>query len=422
MSRATGLAIALGLMVAAYAVPDLAGWDIHLKEVPPLHADWHPRLGPGSLPALAIAVVAGVGAIRWSEKIPWGWLLVTVFVVGLAWSLSLACVDGRDGIAALLDQRNEYLRTARATTDVHATLQGYVDRIPLSAQPHWPVHVAGHPPGALLFFVLLVKIGLGSGFAAGLAVAVIAATTPVAVLVTLRLLGAEDAARRAAPFLALGPAAVWQAVSADAMFTAVAAWGIATLTMGAVRRSIVWSAVAGLLLGYCVFLSYGLPLIGVVAVAVLYLARTWKPLPIAFVSALAVAVGFAMLGFNWLEALPVLRERYWDGVAHLRPTSYFLWANLAALLFATGPLVAPALTQLSRQTRTVSVLAASGLVMVLFADVSLMSKGEVERIWLPFVPWLLVSVALLPARWRRFGLISHVALALAIQHLLFTNW
>ena len=30
-----------------------------------------------------------------------------------------------------------------------------------------------------------------------------------------------------------------------------------------------------------------------------------------------------------------------------------------------------------------------------------MSKGEVERIWLPFVPWLLIACALLPERWRR---------------------
>ena len=422
MSRVTGLTIALVLMVAAYLVPDLAGWDIHLKEVPPLHADWDRRLGPGSLPSFLIAAIAAYGAVSWSERIPWRWLLVAVFAVGLAWSLSLAFVDGRDGIGVVLDQGNEYLRTARATTDVHSTLEVYVDRIPLSAQPHWPVHVAGHPPGALLFFVLLVKLGLGSGFAAGLVVTILAATTPIAVMIVLRLLGAEDAARRVAPFLALGPAAIWQAVSADAMFAAFAAWGIAALTLGAVRHSLAWSAVAGLLLGYCVFLSYGLPLIGVLAVAVLYLAGSWRPLPIAAAAALAVAVGFALLGFNWMEALPVLRERYWDGIARLRPTSYFLWANLAALLFATGPLVVPAITQVSRSARTVSVLAVSGWVMVLIADLSLMSKAEVERIWLPFVPWLVVGVALLPSRWRRIGLVIHLALALAIQHLLFTNW
>ena len=60
----------------------------------------------------------------------------------------------------------------------------------------------------------------------------IAATTALAVLVTLRALGAEAVARRAAPFLVLGPAAVFMAVSADAVFAAVAAWGLAALAVG----------------------------------------------------------------------------------------------------------------------------------------------------------------------------------------------
>ncbi len=100
------------------------------------------------------------------------------------------------------------------------------------------MHIAGHPPGALVFFVALTRIGLGSGLAAGFAVTVIAATTAVAVLMTVRELGAESMARRAAPFLVLGPAAIWQAVSADAMFAAVAAWGLTALAFAATRRSI----------------------------------------------------------------------------------------------------------------------------------------------------------------------------------------
>ena len=60
--------------------------------------------------------------------------------------------------------------------------------------------------------------------------------------------------------------------------------------------------------------------------------------------------------------------------------------------------------------------------MVLAADLSQMSKAEVERIWLPFVPWLLISCALLPERWRRVGLAVQVVTALVVQHLLFTGW
>ena len=138
--------------------------------------------------------------------------------------------------------------------------------------------------------MLLDRLGLGGGYAAGLVVTGLAASTAVAVLVTLRVLGAEPAARRAAPFLVLGPAAIWQCVSADGMFAAVAAWGIAALAVAATRRrlasSLGWSVVAGLLLGSCVMLSYGLPLLGLLALAVLVVARSWRPLVPAVLAAL----------------------------------------------------------------------------------------------------------------------------------------
>ena len=60
--------------------------------------------------------------------------------------------------------------------------------------------------------------------------------------------------------------------------------------------------------------------------------------------------------------------------------------------------------------------------MVLLATSSQMSRAEVERIWLPFVPWLTVSLALLPGAWRRCGLALQVVTALLVQHLLYTGW
>jgi len=250
-------------------------------------------------------------------------------------------VDGRDGIGVVLQDEYEYLRVARTITDFPAALSHFISRIPYDNLPdtipnaNWPVHIAGHPPGALGFFVLLSRTGLGDGFAAGVVVTLIAATTALAVMVTLRLLGAEQMARWAAPFLVFGPAAIWQAVSADAMFAAVAAWGIAALAASAVAtrnwRLAGWGVLAGLLLGYSVMLSYGLPLMGLLAIAVLVVARSWWPLPWAVVAALAVVLTFAAYGFSWWEALPALRERYWAGVASNRPPAYWNWGNLAAL-------------------------------------------------------------------------------------------
>ena len=424
-----GLVTAVGLMALAMAVPALTGWFVHVNSFPPLHAEWAPRVGWGTAPALLLAVLGVRHGLDIAEALPWRRLLVVVFLAGLAWMLALAFVDGSHGVSQVLGEPYEYLRTARRTSDLHATLQEYVSRIRIEAGPrHWPVHVAGHPPGALTFFVALDRVGLGSGFAAGMVVTALAATTAVAVLVTARVLGAELLARRAAPFLVLGPAAVWQSVSADAMFAATAAWGIACLALAATRRSLGWSVLAGLLLGCCVMMSYGLPLLGVLAVAVLLAARSWFPLVPAAVASVAVVLVFAAFGFGYLEALPAIRDRYFEAVGGRRPWAYWLWGDLAALAFSAGPVAFAGAAQLPRaslgdaRTRTVAWLSGAGAAMVLLADLSQMSRAEVERIWLPFVPWLLLSCGLLSEEWRRRGLPVQVVLALAVQHLLLTGW
>lgn len=428
---AWGLAVALAVMTLAVAVPALTGWEVHARYLPPLHARWRPHVGPGTVPAVFVGALLALWARPVALRLRLRRLLAVTWLAGLAWMLSLALVDGVAGVGGILDARTEYLRTARATTDVSATLHEYVSRIPFSSPDNWPVHLAGHPPGALLFFVLLVHLGLGSALAAGLVVTAVAATTPVAVVVTLRALDREREARLALPFLVVGPAAVWQSVSADAVFAAVAAWGMAALALAASRRSVAWSVLAGALLGYCVMLSYGLPLLGVLALAVLLAARSWFPLPFAAAAAAGVVLAFAGLGFAWWEAYPVLRDRYWAGLASERPASYWLWGDLAALLFSAGPLlgaslaasageVASAVRRPSRHRVGALVAAAAG--MVVLADSSLMSKAEVERIWLPFVPWLLLSTAFLPARWARAGLWLQAGFALGVQHLLATTW
>ncbi|PSL54146.1 hypothetical protein B0I31_107201 [Saccharothrix carnea] len=55
---------------------------------------------------------------------------------------------------------------------------------------------------------------------------------------------------------------------------------------------------------------------------------------------------------------------------------------------------------------------------ILAADLSGLSKAEVERIWLPFTVWLVVLV---PDR-RRTWPAAQAVTALAVNHLLLTNW
>lgn len=431
-----GVTVAILLIAAAIAVPALTGWKVRADSVPPLHAEWDPRIGPGTIPTLILAVLTIRFAADLARRLRWGVMLIAVFAAGVGWMVSLATVDGIGGIGTILDAKTEYLRTARTVVDIPALLGDFIAHIPLHSAHHWPVHVAGHPPGALLFFVGLVHLGLGSGLAAGFTVIVLAATTPVAVLITLKRLGALDEARIAAPFLVFGPAAIWMAVSADAVFGAVAAWGLCCLAIAATAKRlpvvVAWSLASGLLLGCCVMLSYGLPLLAVLAAGVFWAARNWRPLPGVAAGVAVVIGGFALAGFAWWQAYPVLVARYWDGVAADRPYGYWVWGDLAALAISAGPLIGASLVLAipgiwrwrgaSTGARAIVILTSAAALAVLLADLSGMSKAEVERIWLPFVPWLLLGTALLPERWRRGGLVVQVVLAILVQHLLATRW
>ncbi|QBR91429.1 hypothetical protein [Nocardioides euryhalodurans] len=434
----TGLVVAVLLVVLAVLLPALTGWEVRSRSagaggiaVPPLHGTWSPVwLGPGTLPAILLALASWRWATGLADRLAWRRLLLASYAVALAWALSLALTDGWSGIAHVTAHGYDYGDTARGVTDVPALLEAWVPRIDADHPDNFVTHVAGHPPLALLFFVGLARVGLGSDLAMGLAVTVVAASTAPAVMFTLRRLGAEGAARRAAPFLALGPAAIFMSVSADAVFAAVAAWGLAVLAVAATSTgrgvTVTWSLLAGVLLGCCVMMSYGLPLLGLLALAVLALARSWWPLPLAATAALGVVVGFAALGFAWWEAYPALHERYWRGLASERPGAYWTWANLAALTLSAGPLLGAGLGRLMALRRradpAVALLLTAAAAAVLIATLSQMSRSEVERIWLPFVPWLLLSTALLPESWRRPGLALQLVAALLLEHLLYTSW
>ena len=442
-----GLAVAVLLMLLAGLIPVVLSWDVHMRSWPPLHVYKDPRVGPGTAPAVLIAVLGVIYAARFAQTASWRMLLLGSYGTALAWLASLALVDGNSGIGVILNYKYEYLNTARTIDSWSALstmLHEYVARIDADHPHNWPTHIAGHPPGAVMFFIALVAIGLGSGLAAGWVVIIVSSTTAVAVLQTLRVLDQEDVARRAAPFLVLGPAAIWMAVSADAVFGTVAAWGTCCLAVAATRSTTrgtaLWSVLAGLLLGYCVMMSYGLALLAVLAVAVLVITRRWSPLPWVAGAGVAVLLAFYVAGFAWWDGLPALHVRQFRGVAASRPQQYYLWGNLAALAWSAGPVMYSGLAVVVGRrwsswrellaarsgalasTRVVALLSLAGVAMVFGADVSGASRGEVERIWLPFVPWLLVATALLPRPWRRVGLVLQVTVALLAQHLLHPDW
>ncbi|MYR33086.1 hypothetical protein GTW20_12645 [Nocardiopsis alba] len=408
---------------------------------PPLYASWLPHVGPGTIPALALAAVVILQGPAVARALPWRALLWSVWGASVLWITALALVDGlRRGITDRLLSPHEYLSSVDRFQDVGAALSTFTRHILVGQPDNWPTHVAGHPPGAVLTFVALDRIGLGGGTWAGIWCIVVGASASAAILVAMRALGAEEAARRAAPFLVLVPAAVWVGVSADGYFAAVTAWGLALLAVAASpggRAPRSTALASGVLLGWSVYLSYGLVLIGVLAVAVLLCARNARALPYALVGALAVAAAFTAAGFWWWEGYRLLVERYYQGVAAVRPYGYWVWANLATVCVTAGTAavvgarralarVPDAVRGLrhgpARETTTVALLVAAALCAIAAATLSGMSKGETERIWLPFVLWVVPAAALLPARHARVWLAVQAATALLVNHLLLTGW
>ena len=164
---------------------------------------------------------------------------------------------------------------------------------------------------------------------------------------------------------------------------------------------------------------------GVPAVAVVVIARNYRPLIGATVGGIVVVTAITTAGFWWFEGLSLLRHRYWAGIAMDRPFAYWSWANLASLTCAIGVAAAAALRRAFaglHARKGLSVLLASFVVAIVLADVSALSKAETERIWLPFAVWLVAAPGLLPRRSHRFCLGVQAVGALLINSLLFTTW
>ncbi|TPG25630.1 hypothetical protein [Mycolicibacterium hodleri] len=439
--------LAVLLVAAAFAIPHLH-WGIVtplINSTPreiemyaaaaPIFGWWNAHVGWGTIPAIMI----GVGAALWgpavAQRLPWRAVPWVTWATSCAWAFALAMIDGwQRGFARRLETKNEYLRQVPSVDDIPYALHSFSSRIRDFQPDSWITHVSGHPPGALLTFVWLDRIGLSGGAWAGLLCLLVGSSAAAAIVVAARALSGEDLARRAAPFVAVAPTAIWVAVSADGYFAGVAAWGLALLALavrGTARLPILAGAAAGLLLGWGIFLNYGLGLIALPAVAVLIAAKDVRSALRAVVPAVVVAMAvvgvFALVGFWWFDGYTLVQERYWQGIAANRPFQYWSWANFASVVCAVG---LGTVAGVSRAFDIKLIKERSGLYLVILAallatvcaDLSMLSKAEVERIWLPYTVWLTAAGALLPPRSHRFWLGLNVLGALVLNSVILTNW
>jgi hypothetical protein len=383
------------------------------------------------LPALV-----GLAGVLWgpplARRLRWRVLLAGSAAASALWAVALAVTSGWDRLPQPLASAYEYPHDVDRVGSIGRFLATFNQFVPADSADAWTTHVSGHPPGALLAFVFLDRVGLGSlGWAAALCIAGGALAAP-AVLVTVRALADEATARVVAPFVVLAPTALWIATSADALFAGVATSGIALLASAAARaggpRTGRRAVGGGLLLGLALYLSFGLTSLGLLALTVVLVHRrrlgtagVLRVLGLAAAGLLAVAAVFTAAGYWWPEGLSLAADRVRSGPSYAdRPLSFFLVANFAAAAIAAGPAAAAGLGGLRRcRLALLPVVVLAGM---LAGDVTGLVRGETERIWLPFTVWLPVAAAFLPARQRRFWLLASVVAALVVEVGIRTEW
>jgi hypothetical protein len=396
---------------------------LHVNAAPLVgRVDWRPN--ERVLLAVVVAAAIVLAGPVLARRLPWRRVLLVSAVGAFAWPVALAVLDGGHALLRPVLSADDYLAAVARVDSPGAFLAGFTDRI-----SSYPVHVQGHPPGLVLGLWGLDRVGLGGGVAtAGLFLGGGALAVP-AVLVTARDFVGEAWARRAAPFVVLAPAALWTATAADALYAGVGAWAVALVVLATGRSERAGDRLAiggGLLFGVTAFLSYGLVLLAVIPMVVAWHRRRLRPLLGAGAGAIAVAGAFLAAGFWWIDGLAATHARYVGGIAGERPYAVFVVANLAGLALALGPAIAVALGRL-RGVRA-WLLVGGALAAVVIADVSGMSKGEVERIWLPFVPWILLAGgalaggALAQERAARGWLALQATSAVLLQTLVRTPW
>ena len=426
-------------------------WGAHLNatgvaiylDAPPFKGTWRTGFTTAQWPFLFAPALLAVGVILvsvpswWAgsvRRLRFGSVLVGAWAWSLAWTCALALTSDPPSLARpLLDPTHEYLVFARELESPRGFVSGFLENI-----SSYPTHVRGHPPGAVLAFWGLDRL-LRTDTLFALGLLVIAASAAPATLLAIRALADEAAARRAALFVGLAPAVIWIGTSADALVMATIAWSVALACMALeggdgpdsatgtnprVSTPVVMSSAAGLLAGVAVTLSFGsvvlLAPLGAISVLMLLRGRFRTVAPIALGALVAPALLGAM-GYNWLDGYSALREQYYAGVASERPQWFFALSNLAAFSVAIGPAAVAGLSTL--RDRRLWWLSGSALAGVALADLSAMSKGEVERIWLPAVPWVLVATASIrTTRNRRFWAVVTMGLTVLLQWKLRPAW
>ncbi|GAB2810237.1 hypothetical protein GCM10027176_13580 [Actinoallomurus bryophytorum] len=408
-------------------------------DLPPLHATAR-LLTWQVLPAAGTAVLILTVLPVLARRLRWPLLVLLGWAAAVAWASALAISDGAAGFIGPITQPGEYSNGLASIGD-HPLR--WLATFTQKAQ-QYPIHVKGHPPGPTLILWGLDAAGLhGPGWAAAVVITA-GSSAAAAIAVTVKALAGEELARRAVPFLALAPLAVWIATTMDALFLGVGTWATALLALAAAppapsrRRATVCAVTAGLLLGALPYLSYGLLPLFATPLAVLVLARPrWPVVAVVLAAMTIVPAMFTLAGFWWPDGVAATHQAYLaTGGSSRRSYLYFLIGDFAVLGLLVGPAVAHTVPTLARSLRHgirrsmpqaecayagIALLASAALVGAATLDLAGLTRGEVERIWLPYAAWMLIAPAAHMPPGRRW-LAAQAMTGILVQALIHSPW
>ena len=455
LGASAALAVAFGLAAfVGFRVLD----PLTFINAPPFYGKWERAIGWTVTAPVAVALAVIWGARhRHRHLVPWRWLLLGAVIAAMAWSISLGLADNVARLTEQLRGKPDYARGLGAIGDHPGNyLATFNERArgPSATviSRGYPVHVQGHPPGAVVSLWALTKLGLDpiaggvvlvwAGLAAGI----------VGVLSSVRRLAGEATARAATPFVVLLPGAVWSHTF-DTYFAGIGALAVMASVFALVPRSgnaepdsvvrfegasLRWALVSGVLFGYLALLSYGLVLLGLVPVVVALGRRRFWPLPVTGLTSFATMALPGAWGWNWFGGLATTHHQYVTTVASIRPFGYFLAGNLVTAACAVGPAVLAGFILVLRspsRARTGRWGGAGPLIIgaggaLLLADVSGLAKAEVERIFQPFYGWLALAGVGISApignvrhdRVETAALVVQAAVAIALATQLRSPW
>ena len=129
---------------------------------------------------------------------------------------------------------------------------------------------------------------------------------------------------------------------------------------------------------------------------------------------------WAAAGFRIDEGILATRHAWQLNGASVRPYWYFLFANIVVLATLIGPAVLASLPRVTRLAKPVPLFVLLAFTAAVLGALSGFMRGEVERIWLPLTPWLMLAGAVVGP--RRGWLLAQAAVALALAAFIDSPW